>query len=106
MVTPADIPKLEPCVAATIEALKNLGGSGTNEEIHDQIVSIPSRMARESTILKLTCSPGWQKSLEINLTIHVTHINGNTGHAGQIIGQLFPQQRADLEFLLIGSPGQ
>ena len=40
MSRPDDFPKLEVLIAASVRALKNLGGSGSNEEIHDEVVNV------------------------------------------------------------------
>lgn len=40
MATRADVPKLEILVDATVKALRALGGSASNEEIHDEVVKL------------------------------------------------------------------
>ena len=40
MAVPSDFPKLQALVEATVQALKNLGGSASNEEIHDEVVRV------------------------------------------------------------------
>ncbi|MCQ8783113.1 restriction endonuclease [Mangrovibrevibacter kandeliae] len=40
MATRGDVPKLGPCIEATVETLRMLGGSASNEEIHDSVVKL------------------------------------------------------------------
>ncbi len=40
MATKKDTPRLETLIIATLEALKDLGGSASNEEIHDEVIRI------------------------------------------------------------------
>lgn len=40
MPKPDDFPKLEVLIASTVRALRNLGGSASNEEIHDEVVKV------------------------------------------------------------------
>lgn len=42
MATKKDVPPFNDLMAATLEALKALGGSGSNAEIHDEVVTILS----------------------------------------------------------------
>ncbi|MCT8266938.1 restriction endonuclease [Afifella sp. JA880] len=40
MATRRDVPKLQPCITATVQALKELGNSASNDEINDEVTRI------------------------------------------------------------------